>query len=176
MITKRKNNAVEIAKSSLGGGIEVLDNKPLNFLDVIETIKIDINNLNQNKANIDASNFNSTGKSYLASLPMPSSSYVDVDPGTIGPTTNYYTAPGNGWFAIDLEPGLVGREAKVEIYNRNMHNVSVAIANNSTCGCSMPASKGDLLNFYWYGVTKDQVRTCRFYYSIGDNNSTSYNK
>ena len=29
MITKRKNNAVEIAKSSLGGGIGLLDSKPL---------------------------------------------------------------------------------------------------------------------------------------------------
>lgn len=31
MITKRKNNAVEIAKSSLGGGIGLLDNSSLNF-------------------------------------------------------------------------------------------------------------------------------------------------
>ena len=100
---------------------------------------------------------------------MPSSSYIDVDPGTIGPTSNSYTAPGNGWFTIELKPndGLDDRDRKVEIYNRAMHNVSVANANTSTCGCSMPAAKGNLLHFYWYGVTKDQVRTCRFYYSIG---------
>ena len=100
---------------------------------------------------------------------MPSSSYVDVDPGTIGPTENHYTAPGNGWFTIELEPnsGLDNRDRRVEIYNRAMHNVSVASANSSTCGCSMSAAKGNLLKFYWYGVTKDQVRTCRFYYSVG---------
>lgn len=100
---------------------------------------------------------------------MPSNSYEDVDPGITGNASNRYTAPGNGWFTIELQPSdnLDDRSRRVEIYNKDMHNVSVATANTSTCGCYMPASKGDLLRFYWYGVTKDQVRTCRFYYSIG---------
>lgn len=100
---------------------------------------------------------------------MPSNSYVNVDPGTVS-TSNSYTAPGNGWFTIELEAesNLDNRGRRVEIYNKNMHNVSVALANTSICGCSMPASKGDSLRFYWFGVTKDKVRTCRFYYSIGE--------
>lgn len=50
------------------------------------------------KANIDASNFNLTGKSYLSGIGMPSNRYIELTPGASG---TIYTAPANGWFCLD---------------------------------------------------------------------------
>ena len=51
-------------------------------------------------ANSSASNFSKVGESYLSSLSMPSSKYIDL---TLGASGTTYTAPANGWFTIHNE-------------------------------------------------------------------------
>ena len=51
-----------------------------------------------NKADINASNFNTNGKSLLSGLGMPSNRHIDL---TLGASGVQYTAPANGYFVFD---------------------------------------------------------------------------
>ena len=50
------------------------------------------------KVDLDASNFDNTGKSLIAGLGMPSDTYVDL---TLGSSGDTYYAPANGWFYLN---------------------------------------------------------------------------
>lgn len=54
------------------------------------------------KADIDAQNFNTTGKSYLAGLSFPSTNYINLTLGASGAT---YTAPADGYIQITWDCG-----------------------------------------------------------------------
>lgn len=66
----------------------------INFGAITETIN--------NKADIDAQNFDATGKSYLAGLSFPSDNYVDL---TLGASGAIYTAPADGYIRFDWNSG-----------------------------------------------------------------------
>lgn len=55
-----------------------------------------------NKADIDAQNFNATGKSYLAGLSFPSTNYINLTLGASGAT---YTAPADGYIQFTWDCG-----------------------------------------------------------------------
>lgn len=54
------------------------------------------------KADIDAQNFNATGKSYLAGLSFPSNNYINLTLGASGAT---YTAPADGYIQFTWDCG-----------------------------------------------------------------------
>ena len=113
-----------------------------------------------NKADIDASNFNADGKSLLSGLGMPSGRYIDL---TLGASGSTYIAPANGYFSIEGVNTIY-----CEIYNNSsggMHSVSTSLDNSfRACGCIMPCKKGDSVLVYYNST----VRTFRFVYAEGD--------
>ena len=96
--------------------------------------------ISNNKLDLDATNLNTAGESYVAGLSFPSTKSVDVNLLASGST---YTAPANGWFVIcghfNNTGGVLGM--------LNATNLLVAQdkanASDYSCLVSLKASKGD---------------------------------
>ena len=106
------------------------------------------------KANIDLSNINTAGKSFVSGLGMPSNRYIDL---TIGAHGSSYTAPANGWF------NFRGHGISVEIYRGHMH-VCCMYPQPEWGAVNMPVQKGQTITIL-YNLTGE--RNLRFYYSQG---------
>lgn len=101
-------------------------------------------------ADINASNFTTTGTSYLSGLGMPSGStkYVKLTMPS-GTQEGYYTAPGNGWFYYQGETN---------------ESFSYIIISNETGGIPlniMSFSSGNALMSYCPAKTNDRVVVAR---------------
>lgn len=98
-----------------------------------------------NKADIDASNFNATGKSTLAGLGMPSSKQ---EIWTAGASGSQYIIPANGYFCLRGAATAVG--GSVQMYTDN--NVAIMIpvyATGQVVKQFLPVRKGSTLNLYY---------------------------
>ena len=113
-----------------------------------------VNELVDGKANIDLSNINTAGKSFVSGLGMPSSRYIDL---TLGSNGSRYTAPANGWF------NFRGYGTSVEIYRNHMH-VCCMYPQPEWGAVIMPVQKGQTITIL-YNLTGE--RNLRFYYSQG---------
>lgn len=132
----------------------------------IDKIATDLNG----KANVDASNFNSTGTTYLSGLGMPSNKYIDL---TLGASAATYTAPANGWITLAKISGGAG--AGIGIYNGSYGN-GVGATNFSYyyqdgLEASVPVKKGDVIQI-WYSAT-GATNQFRFYYAVGSESEAS---
>lgn len=92
------------------------------------------------KLDLDATNLNTAGKSYVAELSFPSTKAVDVNLLASGST---YTAPANGWFAICGHFGNI--TGALGMLNTTSFLCAQDKANDGDYSClvSLKASKGD---------------------------------
>ena len=104
-----------------------------------------------NKADIDASNFNASGRSLLSGLGMPSNRYIDLTLGASGAT---YTAPANGYFSIYVNKG-------------NSTGAFVRLVNGSVVHQDARAygSTGDSPLFAYIPARKGQNVKCEYNYA-----------
>lgn len=115
------------------------------------------------KADTDASNFNTVGKSLLSGLSMPSERYVDL---TYSNETNY-TAAANGYFYLRGTGGndssfvaiCLGTEASSSEY------MTVKTGKENTLCVVMPVVKGNIVTPSHSGIT---ITNWRFYYAEGE--------
>lgn len=126
------------------------------------------------KVDLNASNLNTQGKSYISGLGMPSSRYVDL---TLGASGTKYVAPANGYFFISKIAGqdfyycqliaLKDPNSPLE-YNNMLHHTFVSDYRTSPCTCILPVKKGDTVavDYNATGVTN----LFRFIYAEGENN------
>lgn len=93
-----------------------------------------------NKLDLDATNLNTAGKTYIAELSFPSTKAVDVNLLASGST---YTAPANGWFAICGHFGNI--TGALGMLNTTSLLCAQDKANDGDWSClvSLKASKGD---------------------------------
>lgn len=117
------------------------------------------------KADVDLSNINTNGKSFVSGLGMPSSRYIDL---TIGASDTTYTAPANGYFYIEC------RGTSTTYFGVSIHNQATGIAS----GCALPqnyttgyfyiaAKEGDVCLLYYQ--SNISITTFKFIYAKGEN-------
>ena len=135
-------------------------------VDVIETIAgINAETIN-NKADIDAQNFNATGKSYLAGIGMPSTTYDDL---TMGATDTAYTAPANGYVALfckaNTQNGWYG-------LNTSRLNIRLTPTEPLECAFFVPVRKNENFSIQYSGLTFNFTSQTfyyfRFVYAVGE--------
>ena len=114
------------------------------------------------KVDLNASNLNAQGKSYVSGLGMPSSEYIDL---TLGATGSTYTAPANGWFCFYAIKSTVGH-IYLENTTTGFRVESRATINGTGCGCYIPARKNDIISCYYEGVNSNPF--WKFYYAEGE--------
>ena len=119
------------------------------------------------KADINAQNFDATGKAYLAGLGMPSATYTDL---TLGASGASYTAPVSGWvvFRSDDRPDATARY--VYFYGR------VNTGDDNTGGTAgtdimwfAPVAKGSTFSIYHNlpAIAAGETRLFRIYHAKG---------
>ena len=118
-------------------------------------------------ADIDASNFSVSGKSFLSGLGMPSSRAIDV---TLGASGARYTAPGNGYFTAYNANSANGAVRFVNI-TKGIGMNSPAVQNFSDGIAFVPAKKNDIVDMFYTGTFNTSGNGWfRFVYVEGEQN------
>lgn len=124
-------------------------------------------------ANIDASNFTNTGKTYLSGLGMPD--FMRAEEITILAVGAEYTAPANGWFVCTAMSGYdgLGTIQIASSTNSTLPNMRVASwatgAANRSCGVIFPAKTDDTIRMYYNNSLTDKC----FYFIYADGDKTN---
>ena len=115
----------------------------------IDNVVTDLNG----KAGTDLANINTYGKSVIANMAMPSNNAIDLTYNGHGTT---YTATADGYVTIN---GF-GSSAPIGINVFNTDNILVCknsciglVDSNSAMGCSVPISKGQRFQVFYYNGT-----------------------
>ena len=113
------------------------------------------------RASTDLDNMSNAGKIIGSSLGMPSNSYTDL---TLGASGSTYTAPANGWFAINK--GTIGNQF-VYIFNlSSKFNVAMAHETGNWFALTyMPVKKGDIIQVDYNA--QGTLEYFRFIYAVG---------
>ena len=118
------------------------------------------------KVDLNASNLNTQGKSYVSGLAMPSKKFTSLTAGASGST---FTAPANGWFSLQgagttsfCFMGLIAiSESGGDLYANSM--VVYQVGNG--LDCLLPVKKGQVIKINYYNAN---VSNFRFFYAEGD--------
>lgn len=113
------------------------------------------------KVDLNASNLNTQGKSYVSGLGMPSSRCINL---TVGADFTKYTAPASGWYSANGMSnrnayGMIGFETKdINSYSWSYNSDGVA--------AFLPVKKGDVVTLRIINTTESYLR---FVYAEGEN-------
>ena len=101
--------------------------------------------------------------SWLSGLGMPSSRYIDL---TLGATGATYTAPANGWFAVDKSTGASNE--RIGMYNSKTRVSSILWApSGQALRIFVPVKKGDEISIHYTATGSTNI--FRFVYAEGEN-------
>lgn len=114
------------------------------------------------KADIDASNFDTTGKSTIAGFAMPSGTYDNL---TLGASGSTYTAPANGYFSLSKVASSATQYSCLANETTG-YKINTAGVANDPMGVFLPVKKGDVITA-WYTAT-GSVQWFRFIYAQGE--------
>ena len=105
-----------------------------------------------------------TDKEQITSWSFPSSKYIDL---TLGADRSTYTAPANGWFAVQKVCGV--NAGYIYFLNRaNKMGIEYPTTNASfTAKIYIPVKKGDIVEIGYYMTGKTDI--FRFIYAEGEN-------
>ena len=133
-----ENNVISNTQSSAEWGN--IEGDIGNQADLVEYISSSLSGQLATKLDLDATNLNTAGKSYVAELSFPSTKSVDVNLLASGSS---YTAPANGWFTICGHFGNI--TGVLGMLNTTSFLCAQDKANNGDYSClvSLKASKGD---------------------------------
>lgn len=165
------NKTLGITTDSTKSGIIAEQSTSLLYFKVANAVQnlelIDVGELAESKANINASNFNQTGKSYLAGIGMPSNRYDEL---TLLASGSTYTAPANGYFHLNKIAGSDFYYIKIEdITTGTSHNAIFSEAyRTSNCTFTYPVTKGSIVRISYNatGTTEGFL----FIYAEGEKN------
>ena len=112
------------------------------------------------KLDLNASNLNAQGKSYISGLSMPSNKYIDL---TLGANGSTYTAPANGWFYFFGETSQANQW--VSMFSK------IGMTGNSAFSgfgvpCYVPVLKNGTMTIH-YNIPWGSNSQFRFYYAQG---------
>lgn len=114
------------------------------------------------KVDLNASNLNAQGRSYVSGLGMLSSKYVDL---TLGASGSTYTAPANGYYSLDKQS--TSNISQIWISNNVWIDGRSGRQNNSYIQfVTPPCQKGDIITV-WYADIKPTSGLFRFVYAEG---------
>ena len=122
------------------------------------------------KADVDLSNINTAGKSFVSGLGMPSSKHIDL---TIGASDTVYTAPANGWFSLNVI--MNGSNTFVLFANRTISYMKAfqwCSSDKQETGIYLPVKKGDVVSLEYNTTISYESWTVgfRFIYAEGAEN------
>ena len=124
----------------------------------IDEIATDLNG----KADVDLTNVNNSGTSRGASWAMPSSTYDNL---TLGASGTTYTAPANGWFAINKIAGATSRYVAMGNTTSGLYITQNANLAEMHCVGFLPVLKNDEISVEYDATGATQ--SFRFYYAKG---------
>ena len=117
------------------------------------------------KADVDMSNVNTSGKSLISGLPMPSNRYTDL---TLGASGSTYTAPANGWFAVSKTSGGTGKYIGLLNATSDFGVETYPNAATNNAKLIIPIKKNDVLQVI-YSLT-GTTNYFKFIYAEGEPN------
>ena len=130
-------------------------------------VEIDINKVYEDlnlRATTGLSNLTAEGKSLASGLGMPSNKYIDL---TFGANHSTYTAPANGWFAVQKVCGVnAGYIYFINQANKMGTEYATAIS-SYTAKIFIPVKKGDIVEMGYNMTGKTDI--FRFIYAEGEN-------
>lgn len=116
-----------------------------------------------NKADLDLSNVNSTGKSNVSNWSAPSDSYDEL---TLGASGDTYTAPADGWFTLNKLTNATNQYANLVNETNGLNITNNQPASGSNVRICLQASKGQVVKCsYTAGGT---TLWFRFVYAKGE--------
>ena len=131
-----------------------------------EGANVDLSNLSttgqakfDEKVDLNASNLNTQGKSYVSGLGMPSNKYIDL---TLGASGSTYTAPANGYFCLAK---TVGVGQYIAMYGTGGQRVITAPGVLIEATGTLPVKKDDTIQISYTGT--GAVTVFRFIYAEG---------
>ena len=115
------------------------------------------------KVNVDGTNLNSEGKSLISGFAMPSDKYEDL---TLGATETIYTAPANGWVAINKTSTGASQFLEIASITGGVASKVFSVASGQNFQISIPVRKGvRFMVAYSFGGTTHKFR---FIYAEGE--------
>ena len=144
----------DLASVATSGSYNDLSNKP------------DLNG----KADVDLSNINTAGKSFVSGLGMPSSRHIDL---TIGASGTSYTAPANGWFYLNV---IMNGSNTFVLFSNSTSSYMKAFqwcsSGKQETGIDLPVKKGDVVSLEYNTTISYESWTngFRFIYAKGAEN------
>ena len=113
-----------------------------------------------NKADTNASNFTTEGKSLISGFGMPSNEYTEL---TVGASGTEYTAQANGYFVVATTATNTQRIALINTTNGMIS--SLAPYYDSVVGVFIPAKKNNVIKLEYTSTT---ISYFRFIYAEGE--------
>lgn len=161
--TKAVGNEVNSNFETVGNQVDTNTNAISDINTNLENkADLSLSNLNETGldafANKDASNFNSTGTTYLSGLGMPSTRYIDL---TLGASGTTYTAPANGW--VDIMGTSTATNPSIFL-NSSIHTTIYSSWSGVGLNGSLPVKKGENFAVVYSLVS---IKTFRFVYAEG---------
>lgn len=101
-----------------------------------------------NKVDLDASNLSDTGKSTIASLPMPSGVTEEL---VFGASATPYTAPADGYFTVYRVADVNGCIVSLDNVSGGVRAETASPYQGSYPTVWVPVEKGQTVNLYWSG-------------------------
>lgn len=129
-----------------------------------ETDTVNWKELLQNKANIDANNFSTVGKSFISGLGMPSNRYIDL---TLGASGSTYTAPANGWYMIQMKSNGAGQYLQLYLAVHGLGFETHSVDRSNTARLTVPVTKGKAIRIA-YNFGSSEAKLFRFIYAEGE--------
>ena len=127
--------------------------------------KSEIDTFESSKANIDASNFTTTGTTFLSAQCMPSTRVDDL---TVLVSNSVYTAPANGWFQAIGTAAAQGNYYLLLVADNTTLREKRQIVRTTNfagkCGVMMPVLAGEEVALA-YSMTDVMLR---FFYAVGN--------
>lgn len=137
-----------------------------------EGANIDLSNLSSTgqakfdeKVDLNASNLNAQGRSYVSGLGMPSSKYVDL---TLGASGSTYTAPANGWLVLNATANGPSNFIQLENQTSLITSSDYGTTRTTPLKTFLPVKTSDVINITYASISTTNV-TFRFIYAEGEN-------
>ena len=116
------------------------------------------------KADRDAGNFSSEGKSTILAFFAPSDEYIEL---TLGDDGDTYTAPANGWFTVCRLSSATNQNLSLENTVNQIGACAYSSNSNQYLKATIPAMKGDVVACY-YTSSGGTTQWFRFVYAEGE--------
>lgn len=118
------------------------------------------------KVDLNASNLNAQGRSYVSGLGMPSSKYINL---TLGASGSTYTAPANGWLILNATANNSSNFIQLKNQTSLITSSDYGTTTTTPLRTFLPVKTSNVINITYAHISTTNV-TFRFIYAEGENN------